>query len=448
MARIMRRGPSKAQRALNYWGISPTDMVNQRTAARANSKSVNTTSEALDISAVWAAIRLRADLLSTLPIETYRTVDNMRIDAGGTPFTNSPLFMEFLYSSQTELDMTGNAIGIINSFYPGMANVPADITLQASAQCQVMIRDDKIFKYRISGVEYEPDVIWHEKQFTAAGLHVGLSPLEHAAYSMGQYASVQEFATEWFTSGNGPRVSLKNTEKKIDSREASIAKESWKATQSMGEPFVHGSDWEYSFIQAQSASNDWLEAQKFGLTEAARFFGVPSDLIDAAMSGDHVTYANVMQRNLQFLIMHLGPAIRRRENSLSALLPRPRSIKFDEDALLRMDPVTAANMIEVKIRSKTLAPSEARQLDNRPPFTLDQIAEFNALGLNPRGTTPLTSSAPIDPISAPLYGGKVNPTGISGQPDVTPVLPAPADGPADPANPTEDKPPVNPDPFK
>jgi HK97 family phage portal protein len=421
MGRFVKRGPE--QRALSFWGLSPADMVSQRTASRAQIKPVRTAGEAMEISAVWAAIRLRADLISTLPIETYRVVDGLRMETGGTPLINGPDFMEFLYSSQVELDRTGNAIGVIKSFYPGMANVPAEIDLQPSAACQVMIRDDKIYKYRISGTEYDPDVIWHEKQFTAAGLHVGMSPIDYAAYTLGQFKSVQDFATQWFISGNGPRASLKNTEKKINSREATIAKESWRATQEMGEPFVHGNDWEYNLLQAQSASNDWLEAQRFGLNEAARYFGVPSDLIDAAMSGDHVTYANVIQRNLQFLVMHLGPAIRRRENSLSKLLPRPRNLKFDENALLRMDPVTLAGMIETKIRSRTLAPSEARAMDNRAPMTLEQIEEFNALGLNPRSSTPQTSLAPMTPDQAPVYAGNQPPTGITGQPAVNPVIP-------------------------
>lgn len=433
MGRVIKRGPD--QRALSFWGLSPTDMVSQRTASRSNLKPVSTPGQALEISAVWAAIRLRADLISTLPVQTYRTVDGIRVDAGATPFINGPGFMEFLYSSQAELDQSGNSIGIIESFYPGMANVPAEITLVPSSSCQVLMKGDKINKYRIRGVEYEPDVIWHEKQFTAAGLAVGMSPVMYAAYTLGQYKSVQDFATQWFVSGNGPRASLKNTEKKINGREATIAKESWRATQEMGEPFVHGNDWEYNLLQAQSASNDWLEAQRFGLTEAARYFGVPSDLIDAAMSGDHVTYANVIQRNLQLLVMHVGPAIRRRENALSYLLPRPRSLKLDEKAILRMDPVTQAELIGTMIKNRTLAPSEARLMDNRAPFTLEQIEEFNALGLNPRSSTPQTSLAPMQPNQAPVYAGNQPPTGITGQPEVDPILP-----PVPPTPPTGDKP--------
>lgn len=443
MGRIINRGDTRAnaKRALSFWGLSPTDMVNQRTAARANVRPVSTPGEAMEISAVWAAIRLRADLISTFPIRTYRTIDDLEVLTGGTPFVNGRGFMEFLYSSQVELDRSGNSIGIIKSFYPGMANVPAEIDLYPSSSCQVLRRDGKL-KYRINGEEYEPDVIWHEKQFTVSGLDVGLSPVMYAAYTLGQFKSVQDFATEWFSAGQGPRASLKNTEKKINSREAAIAKESWRATQEMGEPFVHGNDWEYSLLQAQSASNDWLQAQRFGLTEASRFFGVPSDLIDAAMSGDHVTYANVVQRNLQFLVMHLGPAVRRRENALSGLLPRPRSIRLDEKALLRMDPVTQAQVIETMINSRVLAPSEARLMDNRPMFTEEQITEFDRLGLNRRNSTPGTSLAPIPTTQDILDAVNEAVTGKKGE--TSPIVSAPTsqqpENPAGtPAGPTQGK---------
>lgn len=425
MGRFVNRSrEAQAKRALSFWGLSPTDMVAQRTAARASLKAVNTADDAMNISAVWAAVRLRADLISTLPIETYRTIDNMRIDTGATPFIDSPKFMEFLYSSQVELDRTGNAIGIIKSFYPGMANVPADIRLVPSSAVTIDSTDGEITGYRVYGEPYTPDTIWHEKQFTVAGLPVGLSPVAYSAFTLGQYSTIQEFASQWFMSGNGPRASLQNTEKKINSVDAALVKESWKATQEMGEPFVHGNNWQYSLIQAQSASNDWIEAQRFGLTEAARYFGVPSDLIDAAMSGDNVTYANVIQRNLQFLVMNLGPAIRRRENALSTLLPRPRNLKFDEDALLRMDPVTRATMIQTMINSRTIAPSEARAMDNRPPFTLEQIEEFDALGLNPRMSTPQTSLLPLAPDQAGIYAGDVPPDTKPEPPQAT--VPPPA----------------------
>jgi len=392
-----RKPPKPEER---YWGIGgPGDLVPRRSI---RSPGTNITEQtAMEHSAVWAAIRLRADLISTMPIDAYRYIslddgERIQIDAPLSPFMSAPQFMEWIYSSQVELDRTGNSIGIIREV--DGAGYPTDIDLQPSSSVGVLCKGDELTGYRIGNTLYDPSEIWHEKQFTVPGLHVGLSPVAYAAYTLGQYKSVQEFAVQWFSTGQGPRASLKNVEKKISTKEATIVKEAWRASQVIGEPFVHGADWEYSLIASDKASADWIESQRMSLVDVSRFFGVPADLIDAALAGGpNVTYANIVQRNLQFLVMHLGPAVVRRENALSQLLPRPRFVRMNSDALLRMDPLTRAQMIATKINSRTLAPSEARAMDNMKPFTEDQIAEFDKLGLNKRNSTPATSLAPIPP---------------------------------------------------
>ncbi|HYS43645.1 MAG TPA: phage portal protein [Geobacteraceae bacterium] len=353
---------------------------------------------AMKHSAFWAGIRLRSDLISTLPFKAYRNVqleDGVyhKIDATLTPFMARPDFMEWRSSSQAELDRTGNSIGVIRGG-PDVTSTQFYIELYPSSACSIFYeRGNK--KYRIDNQVYDPAEVWHEKQYTIPGLDVGLSPVSAAVFSLGLYESIEEFASDWFIGGATPRARLKNTAKKLNSKEATTVKESWRASRAADEPFVHGNDWEYSLIQAEQNASNWIDAMKLSLEDVARFVGVPADLIDAAAGGPNITYANVIQRNLQFLIMHIGPAVLRRENSLSQLLPKPRFVEMDSKALLRMDPKTLAAVIRTQIESRTLSPNEAREMDNRPPFTDDQIREFDELGLNRRGTTPATSLAPV-----------------------------------------------------
>ena len=333
------------------WGItSTTDLIPRRIySSGAPTVDIDT---AMKNSAVWAAIRIRADLISTLPWRVYTSLSlpdakvPYKLDASPTPLMSGIEFMEFLYSSQVELDRTGNAIGIIEK-WDERTRTPAEIQLVSSSSVAVIAQGNTITKYRINGVEYDPQFIWHEKQYTVAGLPIGLSPVTYAAYTLGQYNSIQEFATEFFTSGQGPRASLQNTQKKINDKEAAIVAESWRASQSMDEPFIHGNDWEYKLMAVAGASNDWIEGAKLNSVDVARFFNVPADLIDAVISGgSHITYSNVVQRNLQFLVMHLGPTITRREAKLTDMLPRPRFFEFDTDYLMRMDPMTRAQWVK------------------------------------------------------------------------------------------------------
>lgn len=334
-------------------------------------------------SAVWACLRLRADLESTMPIDVFRRVGEIQVEMPKPPILVTPGgervdMCEWMYSTRVDLDRAGNTIGLITE--RNAAGLPNRIDLQPLADWSVKMKGNEITKYRISGKEYDPDVVWHEKQFTIAGFPLGLSPVAYAAWSIGQYQSAQKFALDWFGTGGVPKGHLKNTElSTLDGEAAMVIKTRYKASVENNDVFVSGKDWEYSPFQSEAVGAEWLEAQKFGIGDIARFFGCPGDLIDAAVSTGSITYANITQRNLQFLIMNLGPAIIRRERALSKLLPQPRYVKLNTSSLLRMDDLTRAQVIKTQIDSRTLAPSEAREYDNRPPFTPEQLAEFDRL---------------------------------------------------------------------
>jgi HK97 family phage portal protein len=365
----------------SYWGIQGVqDLLPADTVGRGNAvPPVVSNDKALRHSAVWAAVRLRADLISTLPLDVYRHDNGIQVPAPATPVLLNPGgdrvdLVEWLYSSQVELDRSGNSIGIIRDV--DRSGYPTRIDLQPTSVCSVLVsNDNELTGYRIRGKTYSLDEIWHEKQYTVSGLHVGLSPVAYAAYQLGEYQSVLDFARTWFAGSAVPRVSLKNTEKKLNGTESLLVKESWRATQSMDEPFVHGSNWELKFLNAEQRADDFVNLRKFSVTELARFFGCPADLIDGAVSGESVTYANITSRQLAFLVMNLGPAIIRRERALSKLLPRPRFVKLNSDAILRMDPKTRSEMIDTQLRNHTVTVTEARALDNRAPLTDTQMAE-------------------------------------------------------------------------
>lgn len=352
-------------------GSDMTDVVNNETALRN--------------SAVWAALRLRANLISSFPVDTYREINDIQIEVPKPQVLVNPSprvsIREFLYSTQVDLDRAGNVFGLITARYG--TGLPARIELVPLGSVSVIVKQGELVSYRIDGVEYSPADVWHEKQYTIPGLHVGLSPIAYAAWALGEYQSIQAFAMDWFVNKTIPAGHLRNTQKTLNQKQATDIKEKFHASVHSGEVFVTGQDWEYSMIAAEGAAAGWLEAKQFGLGDIARFFDVPADLIDVPVQGSaNLNYANITQRNLQLLILHLGPTAARREDALSRLLPAPRYAKLNTDSLLRMDPETRARVMAVQIADRTLAPSEARELDERQPFTPAQIEEFEALGLN------------------------------------------------------------------
>ncbi len=363
--------------------------VPERSAAQ---RSVSVTGEsAMRHSAVWACLRLRGDLISTMPVDLFRKVDGVDVEMPKSSFLEYPggpkvHITEWLYSSQVDLDRYGNALGVISQ-RDGAGN-PARVDLVPAGDAHMRIVDGEVVEYRFGRTVYDPLNVWHERQFTVAGLPVGLSPISYAAMSIGGYLSAQQFALDWFLNGAGPSGHLKNTQKTVEATEAATIKDRFKTAILGRDVFVSGNDWDYTPSAAAASDAGWLEQMSAGIPDVARFFGSPADLIDAAVSGQSVTYANITQRNLQLLIMNLGPAIVRREVALSSTTPKPRRVKLNSDALLRMDPQTREETILARVAGRTLAPSEARALNNLPPLTDGQIAEFDRLFGQPRTPTP------------------------------------------------------------
>lgn len=372
--------------------LDATQLLGLRTSAR-NGGTPVTPETALRHSAVWACRRLRADLVSTMPIDIYRKIDGVSVEQVKPPVFVTPGgddvdWFEWTYSSQDDLDANGNTVGVITA--RGGDRLPSRIELLPYSEIRIKGRGSRIESYSAGGDTFTPDQVWHERQVTRAGLPVGLSPIAYAAMGIGGYLSAQEFARDWFAGGGIPSARLKNNAKTIDADEAAAIKKRFKETVGTGDLFVTGNDWEYDTIQAKASESSFIEQMQFSITDICRFMGVPADMIDAETSTGSITYANVTQRNLQFLIMNLNPILRRREAAFSRkLLPNPRFAKFNRGALLEMDLKTRYEAFAIGIGAEFLAPSEARKTEDLPAFTPDQLAEF-ARATKP----PVTSGVP------------------------------------------------------
>lgn len=364
--------------ALGPWDTAESAIPQRGTYQRQGLVPV-TNDSALRVSAVWACLRLRANLVSTMPVDTYRKVGDIQVEIPKPPVLVNPGgdycdIQEWLYNTQVDLDRSGNAFGLISE--RSGTGLPARIDLQPIQECAVIMRQG-VLKYRFGGKEYDPFDVWHEKQYTISGVPFGLSPIAYAAWTIGEYLSIQDFALNWFGSGGMPKAHLKNMAKTVEETDAISIKEKFRTSVDNGDIWVTGQDWEYHPLQANAVGDSWIQAKSYGIADIARFFDCPGDLIDAAVQSGNITYANITQRNLQFLIMHLGPCLIRRETALSRMLPKPRYVKFNTDALLRMDSTARSTMMKTQIDARTLTPNEARLIDDREPLTPEQVAEFD-----------------------------------------------------------------------
>lgn len=371
-------------------GITAADLIPRRSNPKPGMRI--DADAAMRNSAVWACLRLRADLMSSFPLDTYRDVDGRQIETPKPAVLVTPggprcRMKEWTYSTQVDLDRYGNAFGIISA--RDGHGLPAQIDLVCAGDVVVIVRQGQLVGYRIGHTTYDPPDVWHEKQYTIAGLHVGLSPIAAAAWNLGVYSSIQQFALDWFNNGTMPAATLKNTAKMVPPRQAQEIKDVFRASVERGDVFVHGADWEFSMLNSQAAASNWLAGQEASLMDICRFMGCPADVVDVVVSGQSITYANMTTRNLQLLILNIGPAVARREEAWSyGLMPQPRYAKLNTNALLRLDPATQSEMLGQQLRDRMRAPSEVRALYDLLPYTPAQLAEFDRLYGSPKPLMP------------------------------------------------------------
>jgi HK97 family phage portal protein len=359
-----------------------------------NHGAINVTeTKAMTHSAVWACLRIRADLISTFPASVYRDFGDIALEVPKPPIMVDPGgvkwdYVDWMWASNRDLDLIGNTIGLIKArngiktrYYPD--GLPAMIELQDTRSCSVVNYKGKTM-YHVGNRYYNENEVYHERQYPLSGSPVGLSPIIMAAATIGEYLSLQQYGLDWFAGGGIPKAWMRNLRKNLEGEERDAAKQWYADTVRNGDMMVTGKDWEYNMIQAETAGMEWLEGRRFGVAEVCRFLSTPPEMIHGAVSGQSVTYANVTQANLQFLIMHLGPAIIRREKNLTKLLPEPRYVKLNPDALLRMDPQTRQAMLRSKLETWQLTNTETRALDNLEPLSTADLDEMQKIYGTPK----------------------------------------------------------------
>lgn len=356
-----------------------------------------TQERALRNSVWWAGSVLRANLVSTFPVDVVKSTPDglLRKVPSPGPMTSEPypdqFITEFLFSTQMDKDRYGNAVGIIRE--RNALGKPMAVQLQNMSTVSAIMNGGEIIQWRCGRDYYSPKDIWHEKQYTLAGMALGLNPMMYASQQLGLYESAQDWALDWFAGGAMPKGDLKNTEKsQIGPQEAQEAREKFRESTRGGDIFVHGVEWEWTAAETSAATSGFLEQQESSEQAICRFIGVPAMMVGVDGGTGNITYANVTQANLEFLIMHLQPSIVRLEEYWSnKAFPQPWKMKLNTDALLRLDPQGKADLMVKLNAMKARTPTELRRLDNLGPYDDQQIAElgtFAQMGKPAPGTTP------------------------------------------------------------
>lgn len=352
-------------------------------------------------SVVWAAVMLRASVVSMMPVDVYRRVPGESpASVPAPPVLISPSsfaeghpepISDWLFASQVSLDSYGNAFGEVTAF--DATGLPARIELLPPEEARLTIRNGRIVEYQFGRTVIDPRRVWHERQHLLPGVPVGLSAITHSALSVATSKAAHQFAADWFGNSAIPGAHAKNVEKTLKPGESETIKAKFQQIIASGGLLVTGRDWTFEPMQAKAAESGLLETIRATEGDLCRFFGVPASMVGVSTEGgSSITYQNITQKNLDFLTTYMGPVLKRREDALSTLTSRPRFVKLNRSAFLAMDAKTRADLLKVRIDSRTLTPDQARFIEDEPSLTEADYAQFDRL-FGPPTKTPEKGTA-------------------------------------------------------
>ncbi|MEV5261755.1 phage portal protein [Streptomyces anulatus] len=288
---------------------------------------------------LFACVRILADSIASLPVQTYRRNGGSREIL---TFVPSLLFapaardnlFEWLHKAVVSLALRGNAYGLITA--RDDFGFPTSIEWLNPDDMWVDELRPTLPVFYWQGQEVPREQIVHIPWVVMPGRVVGLSPVQVFARTIGVGLSATEYGLSWFDNGGTPPAVMKNSAKAINPDEAEEISDRLAARVRARKPLVYGSDWDFTALQVNPEESQFIETMRLNASQIAAIYGVPPEMVGGD-SGGSMTYANVEQSAINFVQFTLRPWLARLETKLSALMPGREFVKFNVDSMIRVD---------------------------------------------------------------------------------------------------------------
>lgn len=349
------------------------------TAYATEAASTVTFESAMQLSAVWACVKLLAETVASLPITIYKTNFKGRLVDENHPLT--ALFkgkpnryqtkVEFFETLVLNLILHGNAY----CFIERRGGVIVSLLPMMSAQVRTLLLPDGSVVheyYKEAGVDVlAAESVWHLK-LMGNGI-IGLSPMDYQRNTLGIAQAAEGAVTKIYRNGAKPsgvltmdRVLTKEQRDMIRANFASLT------TGEDDRLMVLEGGVKFEAISLSPQDIELLASRKFQIEEICRWYGVPSVMINDTTSTT-VWGSGIQQIVEGFYKLTLRPLLEKIEASILANLMSPveamrREVEFDFEALLRTDLKSRLESYRIGVQAGILTPNEARADEGRPPL--------------------------------------------------------------------------------
>lgn len=339
--------------------------------------STVTYDSAMQLSAVWACVKLLSETVASLPLTIYKKTPDGRVvhetHALTTLFNGKvnryQTKIEFFETVMLNLIVNGNAYCVIERVGGRIVSLLPIM----SAQVEPMMLDDGAMVYNYQNDQgmavFAAENIWHLKLMGNGT--IGMSPLAYQRNSLGIAQAAEGAVTKIYRNGAKPSGVL-SIDRMLtpEQREKVRANFNTLTTSTDDRLMVLEGGMKFDSVSLSPQDIELLDSRKFQIAEICRWYGVPSVMVNDS-SGTSVWGSGIEQVMQGFYKLSLRPLLEKIEASILVNLmtaaERDRmDVAFDFDALLRADAKSRYESYRVAITNGLMTPNEARAMEHLP----------------------------------------------------------------------------------
>ncbi|MBF8706116.1 phage portal protein [Pseudomonas putida] len=417
--------PGRVKTALLDWlgvpiGLNTGAFWQEWFGSSASGKHV-TVDKALQLSTVWACVRLLSESVSTLPLRFYRRLpDGSREQAKDHPLyrllcrvPNAEMTPQrFMLLVVASLCLRGNAF--VEKKMVGQ-RVVALVPLLP--QCVTVKRLDNgrlQYKYTENGTEREISEknLMHIRAFGLDGV-CGMLPITTGREILGSAMSAEEAAAKVFAQGMQASgiLSSDNDLKPAQREQLRASLTAFMGSNNAGKIMVAEAGLKYQGITMNPEAAQMLESRSFNVEEICRWFRVPPFMV-GHMDKQSSWASSVEAQNLHFLTNSLRPLLVNIEQEITRCLIGEAEAddyfaEFAVEGLLRADSAGRGAWYNTALQNGWMSRNEVRRLENLPPipggdtYTVQSaLVPLDQLGKAAAGVSPAASAFMLRLVSA------------------------------------------------
>ncbi|MBR4767150.1 MAG: phage portal protein [Clostridia bacterium] len=339
---------------------------------------------AMQMTAVYACVRILSEAIASLPVHVYRYGE----DGSKEKAINHPLYFllhdepnpemsSFLFREtlMTHLLLWGNAYaqvirngkGEVVALYPLMPNkMTVDRDENGRLFYSYYRGSDEALKDKSATVILKPSDVLHIPGLGFDGL-VGYSPIAMAKNAIGMAMACEEYGAKFFANGAAPGGVLEHPGTIKDPQRV---RDSWQnafgGSKNSNKIAVLEEGMKYTPISISPNEAQFLETRKFQINEIARIFRVPPHMVGDL---EKSSFSNIEQQSLEFVKYTLDPWVVRWEQSISRTLlndseKKDYFVKFNVEGLLRGDYQSRMNGYATARQNGWMSANDIRELEN------------------------------------------------------------------------------------